>query len=376
MGNVSMPHPQAVDAPGRTVIRKLSTTALISIVIAIGLSSVGVVYQMVGTWLDAKRFPEQGRLVQAGNIRLNIDCMGQGSPSVILESGLTIPAVGWTKVEPEVAKFTRVCSYDRAGYGWSDPGPEPRSSNEIARELKAVLDNASEKGPYVLVGHSFGGFNVRVFTHLYPAEVAGVVLVDASHEDEGARIDALLPDSVKAQEKRNDEWNERVNRLMTPLRLYFGIQRFEVAHGWSGSPYLSRDLREEVLYLRQQRKSRQAVASESNAFAESIKQVRSAGDLGDRPLIVLTAGKPYDPDPLLTTEQMDRQNDLWIHDLQAQEARLSTRGKQIVVADSSHMIPYERPDTIVSAIHEVWSALQIRIARDVQTSLHARRRAI
>jgi hypothetical protein len=99
------------------------------------------------------------------------------------------------------------------------------------------------------------------------------------------------------------------------------------------------------------------LAAEHRAASESIAQVRSAGDFGERPLIVLTAGRPYEPDPLLTNEQMLRQNDLWIHDLQAQEARLSTHGKQIIVADSSHMIPYERPDAVVSAIHEVWSVV-------------------
>jgi hypothetical protein len=114
---------------------------------------------------------------------------------------------------------------------------------------------------------------------------------------------------------------------------------------------------QEFLYLEQQKKSQDAFTGEDKAETETIAQVRAAGDLGDRPLIVVTAGKPYDPDALLTPEQMARQNDLWIHDLQAHEARLSTRGKQIILSDSSHMIPYERPDAIISAIHEVWSAL-------------------
>jgi hypothetical protein len=110
------------------------------------------------------------------------------------------------------------------------------------------------------------------------------------------------------------------------------------------------------LYLRQQEKFRNVVASENKAFAESIAQVRAAGNLGDRPLIVLTAGKPYYPDPLLTKEEMDKQNNIWINVLQAEEAHLSTRGKQILVSDSDHMIPFERPDAVIFAIHEVWSA--------------------
>ncbi len=112
---------------------------------------------------------------------------------MILESGLGVPALGWAKVQPEVAKFARVCSYDRAGYGWSEPGPEPRTSLQMVKELKALLDAAGEAGLYVLVGHSFGGFTVRLFTKQYPNEVVAVVLVEASHEDWEERMESKLP---------------------------------------------------------------------------------------------------------------------------------------------------------------------------------------
>lgn len=336
------------------VLKIIAAVTSIAILAAIG----GLAYQAIGTWRDRYRFAQRGRHVRVGHLTLNIACEGEATPTVILESGLSTPSLEWIKVQPEVAKFTHVCSYDRAGYGWSDPGPEPRTASQISTELKALVDAAREKGPFILVGHSFGGFIVRVFTHLYPADVAGVVLVDASHEDEDDRINALLPEPVKQQEKKTDEWNAKVNRILIPFRLYLGIQRFETAMGWTGPSQLSQHLRQELSYLRQQPKSRHEFASENAAWTESIAEVRASGNLGDRPLIVLTAGKPYDRDSLLTNEQMERQNDLWIHDLQAQEARLSTRGKQIIVPDSSHMIPYERPDAVASAVYEVWSDLR------------------
>ena len=115
-------------------------------------------------------------------------------------------------------------------------------------------------------------------------------------------------------------------------------------------------LREELLYLRQQTKFRKAVAAEGRAFPQSVAEIREAGGLGARPRIVLTAGKPLDPDPILTNEQADKLKNLWIYDLQLQEAHLSTRGWQIIVPDSTHMIPIDRPDAVASAIHEVWSA--------------------
>jgi pimeloyl-ACP methyl ester carboxylesterase len=116
------------------------------------LCLVGAIYQIVGTSSDSRRFRQQDRSVDIENLMLNIDCKGQGRPTVILDSGRSVPAIGWFQVQPEVAKFTRVCSYDRAGYGWSDSGPVTRTSMQIAKELKALLDAAGENGPYVTVG--------------------------------------------------------------------------------------------------------------------------------------------------------------------------------------------------------------------------------
>jgi pimeloyl-ACP methyl ester carboxylesterase len=240
---------------------------------------------------------------------------------------------------------------------------------QIAKELKALLNAAGEKGPCVLVGHSFGGFNVRVYTGLYPEDVKGVVLVDASHEDEDKRIAEILPVAVLEQESRNELWDERINRFLIPLQIHLGILRLQVATGWGTPVYgmlqsersLPKDFREELLYLREQEKFQRAVVSEGNAFSDSVSQVRGAGNLGNRPLIVLTAGKPYDDDPLLTREQLDKEGNLWINVLQAEEAHLSRRGKQIIVRDSGHMIPFERPDVVVSAIKEVWSVARAAV---------------
>jgi pimeloyl-ACP methyl ester carboxylesterase len=320
------------------------------------LALVGFGYQILGTWQDPRRFPQRGRSLQAGKLRLNIDCSGGGIPTVILDSGMGVPAIGWSMVQPEVAKFARVCSYDRAGYWWSEAGPKPRTSLQIAKELRALLDASGEKGPYVLVGHSFGGYNVRVFTSHYPGDVAGVVLVDAEHGDEEKRTDDLLPPLVKDQERRRDERAHLLDRLLAPLLLHLGIDRLKATAGWDGHKSLPKELRQELLYLDQ--RSEEAGMAENAADSTSWDQVRSAGDLGGRPLIVLTAGKPYDPDPLLSKEESDQQKNMWINVLQAEEARLSTRGRQVVVADSGHMIPFERPAAVVSAIREVRAALQ------------------
>ncbi len=245
---------------------------------------------------------------------------------------------------------------DTAG---ANRGPEPRTSLQIARELKALLMASGEQGPYVLVGHSFGGFNVRVFTSLFPKDVAGVVFADASHEDEEDRINAMLPAAVREREKAEQRSREILDPILAPLRIHLGFKRWQAMARWRGPTDLPKDVLQELFYLRQQAKYRSAVQSENKLDAQSGEQARAAGNFGERPLIVLTAGNPYeDPDPLLTKEDTDKQYNLWVNDLQVQFARLSTRGKQIVVSGSGHMIPFERPDAVVAAVREIWSAVQ------------------
>ena len=113
-----------------------------------------------------------------GGYRLHINCTGKGSPTVVVDAGWGDSSAGWGWVQPEVAKTTRICTYDRAGMGWSEVSPQPRTAREFAKELHTLLKNANEPGPYVLVGHSMGGNTMRVYAHDFPAEVAGLVLID------------------------------------------------------------------------------------------------------------------------------------------------------------------------------------------------------
>jgi pimeloyl-ACP methyl ester carboxylesterase len=311
-------------------------------------------YQFLATVSDAHRFPQKGRSVHLGpefpNVSLNLDCSGSGTPTVILDSGLGVPAVGWKFVQTEVAKFARVCSYDRAGYGWSSPGPMPRTSLQIVKELHSLLAAAGEKPPYVLVGHSFGGYNVRVYTGQYPAEVTAMVLVDASHEDQEQR----MPPSLQAFSKKETD-QAKWQRRLAPLLIYSGFARL-TAGADEGPGQLPADFRRELQYLELQPKFVDAAISETVTFSESAKQVRASGTLGDRPLIVLTAGKDLDPKVLpkgFPAKDFSAFREIWVKELQVREAHLSTRGKQIMVPDSDHMIPFERPDAITAAIHEV-----------------------
>ncbi len=325
----------------RWVRNILLTVAALAVVLAL----VGYSYQVIQTHLDARRFPMKGTLIDVGGHKLNINCTGEGAPTVVLETGLGNLAMSWEKVQLGIEKFTRVCVYDRAGYGWSEAGPLPRTSLQIAKELHQLLRNSEEKPPYVLVGVSSGGMHVRVFNVLYPNEVAGMVLVDASTEDQWNQ---MPPDIQQWWAKTSRQYQDDL-KIQAWLDL-FGIARLK-SREQSQSGRLSL-----------QPKFAFAVRSESANYDEDSKELKGSGTLGDKPLIVLTAGKDTaDPEHLpegITKRDLEDFDHIWRNVLQAKLARLSTNGKQVIVKDSSHNIPGQNPDAVVTAVQEVCTTVR------------------
>lgn len=324
--------------------RSFRTAALTFCPLALLVALAGASYEAIENRLDAHRFPESGRLVDAGGRRLLLNCTGIGNPTVILEAGWGGLSTSWSAVQPQIAKFARVCSYDRAGYGGSDPGPMPRTSLQIATELHALLRSAGELPPYILVGHSFGGYNVRVFNGLYPEAVAGIVLADATQEDQYE----LLPkpwNAISAAMLKHNQRLERYSFFVVDL----GIGRLMLrAQGGSDNG----------AYLILQTKYLRARTSELEQIRISAEQARASDHISDKPLIVLTAA--VNTDSILSTglSQQDFKDyqHIWIDDLQMRLAHLSTRGTRIMVPGSGHDIPSDRPDAIVDAVHEVCAA--------------------
>jgi pimeloyl-ACP methyl ester carboxylesterase len=309
----------------------LWSTILVALALFVLLALSGAAYNALAFRADVRRHPRPGRLVSSGGIRLNLFCTGQESPTVVLEAGLADSLDSWRLVQPEIARFARVCSYDRAGYGYSDAGPMPRTSDRIASELHAALESASEKAPYLLVGHSFGGFNVRVFNGKYPDQTAGLVLVDSTQEDQYRLLPkawADLSSEVRVRAERQSFW--------APLYIDFGLARLELRlHGQESPPVL---LQSKYLKAR-----------------ASAEQARMAGNIEDKPLVVLTAGKAIDASlrAALNAQDQEAYSDVWINTLQVRLEKLSRRGRRVVVADSGHDIPSDRPDAIVSAVREL-----------------------
>jgi len=320
---------------------KFPTTRL-SLVLAAALSFAtlaGASYQAIAWRADAQRLRRPGQLVSAGNLRLNLYCTGQGSPTVVLEAGLADSLDTWRRLQPDIAQFARVCSYDRAGYGYSDPGPMPRTSDRIASELHAALLSAGEKPPYLLVGHSFGGFNVRVFNGKYSDQVGGLVLIDATQEDQYR----LLP---RAWSNLGAATLRRAQRqaFWAPLYIDLGIARLQL-----------RLKGQEVPPVILQSKYLRARTSEFENIEVSAEQARTADHIDDKPLVVLTASRVIDAGlkAALSVEDQRAYEQTWVNDLQVRLAHLSRRGKRVIVPDSGHDMPSDRPDAIVTAVREL-----------------------
>lgn len=251
---------------------------------------------------------------------------------MILESGLGDSYVSWQKMQPQISQFTRVCSYDRAGLGYSDSSPHPRTSKVMAQELHALLQSAGISGPLILVGHSLGGYNVRLYASLYRNEVAGMVLVDSSHPDQAKR----LPPAVNDMEK---SWVRQAEFL--EFTMPFGVPRLL---GFCESDPAARAA--ECNF----HTAREGVA-EMKAFAESAAQTAATGSLGDIPLAVLSHD-PDMPQPDLPEDLVKPMNDAW-QQMQEELAHLSTKGTRTIAKNSGHYIQIDRPDLVVEAIHKI-----------------------
>jgi len=305
----------------------------------------GIVYEQLGRRRDRSRFPQIGTSVDIGGRTLNIFCSGTGEPAVIFESGGDGPGLEWESVQTEVAKFTQACWYDRAGIGWSDPGPFPRTSAAIASDVHELLRRAGVSPPYVLVGASFGGMNSRVYAGLYPNEVAGMVLVDSAHEDEPLRAPKFYLGHTMARPLRHPFY------FVLQTAAFVGLVRLAQASPPQSERGSQMSRAELIAALRRQPKSVVNNVSTGIVLPESYAEARSAAGLGNRPLIVLTAGSPFDfRDPELNKQAAAYQQ-IWIHEMQAKLAQLSTRGRQIVAQNSNHSnIPQ---DVVISAIRGV-----------------------
>jgi pimeloyl-ACP methyl ester carboxylesterase len=330
-----------------SVRRILKAAGLLLTIAAALLVGVGAIWEQVERQRAIRDFPVAGRLVDIGGRRIQIDCRGTGSPTVVFESGLGIlGSLSWTKVQGEVAEFTRACAYSRAGIVWSGDKDGPHDGVGVARDLHATLAAANESGPFVLVGHSLGGPYITVYTKLYGDEVAGLVYVDASHPDQQKRVEAALG--------RRPESSAMMAVTRVALRLQWtGIVR--LGAGLLGGPpnVPNETVKTSTAFAP---KSAAAAIAEMNSTSSTLAEAGTFRSLGARPVAVLTHNESL-TDAALKRQGMsklegEKPNSIFL-DLQNDIASWSSRSTHRILDNTGHYIQFDRPDAVVTAIREV-----------------------
>lgn len=309
----------------------------------------GILYEKLGRRRDRARLPQIGTSYDIGGRSLNLFCSGSGTPAVILESASGI-GLEFQPAQTEVAKFTQACWYDRAGMSWSDPGPFPRTASALADDLHALLHRAGIAPPYVLAGYSFAGLPMRVFAGRYTSEMAGMVLIDTAHEDEPRRA----PRFYLARTAPRYLWHPLCFAYQTAA--FVGLLRLTESPSRRDDP--PADASEEEIRiapllaaLRHEPAAVVAANSAGIVSPQSYAEAEAAPGIGDRPLLVLSAGKPFDFGDLELNRQAAAYQRVWAHEIQPKLLRLSSDSRQIILENNNHgNIPVS---TQVSAIQSI-----------------------
>jgi len=323
-----------------TLLRRITVGAVVLVAVAL---LAGLAFEQWARWSVARRAPPVGEMVAFDGRSSHLHCTGEGAPTVILEAGLDAAgSQAWVRVQPQIARVTRVCSYDRAGVLWSQPRSGPRDARRITDELHALLAAGSESAPYVLVGHSLGGLLSRVYAGRFPADVVGLVFVDASHPEQMERLPTEVVEMMSAGHPP----------LLSRVLAATGVLRLIDAT----SPDLPEEARDVVrAHLPT---SLGGMLAELDALEAIAYQAADTGPLDDRPVVVLTAGSDEQyGDTGLSDAVLADLHDAWLV-LQAELAELSSNSRHRIVADASHYVQWDDPDAVVAAVLDVVRAVR------------------
>lgn len=341
---------------GAGCLRWLGWVVLGAFILLVVIMTAGAIYQASASAQDAKLYKPLDQMVEVDGIQLRLDCRGDGSPTVVLEAGASMYSMAWARIQDDVAKFARVCSYDRAGLGWSDSLGKALTPQQVAGMLHALLEKGGETPPYLMVGHSLGGIYVRAFAESFPDDVAGMVLVDSSHDNQNQifpveflKLTAMQEMGLKACQAMAPIGLARAVKMMDSFTVSYPMTEEEkgpMLAAMYRTPYCGTSAKEMAMF---------------NAYASRPKELTR---LGDMPLIVLSSGadaqEKYDELPpsfqsQVTLDVMQQEVDAW-GAMQEELAGLSTRGKHIVV-ESGHNIQLDSPQVVLDAIREVFDQI-------------------
>jgi pimeloyl-ACP methyl ester carboxylesterase len=322
----------------RSILGRIGKISLGLFILLMGLVVVGLIREAITRNRYHAEYPVPGKMVTIINHDIHLHCVGDGTPTVVFESDLDqYGSLSWNSVQGEIGKYTRACSYDRAGIMWSEPGPRPRDGDTIAAELKTVLENAGEEGPYILVGHAFGGAYVRIFAGQNPDDVCGMVLVESSHPEMLTRFEeyGVVP-----------EIPDKNIRPLILLLSHLGMPNRAQAEVYGSPPEIAEPLR---AYLPE---SSMAWFDEKVESPNTLAQAGQYESLGDLPLIVLAAsGAPT------SVDQGQQLQDVWL-ELQHELLSLS-KDSEIRVYETGHYPQLQAPDLVIEAIRDVLGRCEV-----------------
>jgi pimeloyl-ACP methyl ester carboxylesterase len=312
------------------------------------LLGAGALTQSLLTEQERTHYPAPGQMVSVGTHRLHLHCQGSGQPVVVQESGLSGWLQDWAAVQPALARRTQVCSYDRAGYAWSDEAPQPRTGLDAVEDLRTLLRNAGVQGPMVIVGHSLGGLLAQLLAQKYPDEVAGLVLVDALHQDMAATMDP----------QTHARYNRHMNLLTGSAALLASLRLTRLA-GMPASVVLSKLPAAEQAAAKgmaMQSKNYRALRNEYLGVDPALEAARQLPPLPRVPTVVLSTNALTEFPPGWEQEIL-RQH--WITDQHALVRQ--TGARHVVVPDAGHYLQLERPDLVLAAVQDVVQQVQTSV---------------
>jgi len=320
------------------------------------VTAVGSVSLVAATFLIAllwqywelQKFVSQepiGRLVNVGEHELHINCTGEGPATVVLEAGGGMWSLDWLPVQEKISRFAKVCSYDRAGFGWSDFGPEPRTINRLASELRTLLSNAEVPPPYIMVGASFGGSIVQVFEQDYPELVSALVLVDGRPPNFFKNYEEIAPNTVSQLFSEASLINTLFGYKVLAMAIH--LNGFNL----SAPELISEPFQRYYLDHGLQLKNVVAGAKEALADAESDQRLQKIESMGDKPLTVISHGNPT-MFSNLSVDQANALESLWTN-LQLELVEFSDSGKHILAQKSGHLIQFDQPELVSEEVSQL-----------------------
>jgi pimeloyl-ACP methyl ester carboxylesterase len=319
----------------RRVTEMIVLTVVVLVAVALGS---GATFNVVATQYFFAHHPVPGNFYDVDGYKMHLLCTGEGSPPVILDAGLGNDSLIWDNVQPDLSKITRVCSYDRAGFGWSEPRPDPRDADRIAHELHSLLNEAGIAGPVVLIGHSVAGLYIRAYAASYPQSVSGLVFVDSSTPLQEDRFPAEVAQAFKneSMEFQKLEW-----LYLLGIPRVMGQCTPEEGFSESVRKMIAEDQCRPSLFA--------AIAQEDKSFRQSGNETIHTGPFGDLPILIFSEDPEHSPPPDIPPQAAQSVSKVW-NEMQEELKNLSTRSRRIVAKGSGHYVQIDRAGLLIEEV--------------------------